>query len=113
MARSKKSTTANTASKAAVATVDPKAKSKTQVQEVRNQVTNVILDSSVEMARRVVQSAVENGQITTLKYLWETAGLFPAGGDAEEGDSDSLAKILLERMGLTTDIPDEGAEDGA
>lgn len=112
MAKTKSSPGAN-ARKLAADTPDPKARTKEQIQEVRNRVTNVILDGSVDMARRVVQAVAEGGQITTLKYLWETAGLFPGGDESDSGESDSLAKILLERMGLSPDMPEEDAESEA
>lgn len=93
-----------------VEVLDPKPRGKDQVQEIRNVVTNIILDGSVEMTRRAVRAVVEAGNITTLRYLWETAGLFPSEDQSENGEADSLAKILLERMGLTTDMPDARAE---
>jgi hypothetical protein len=88
---------------------DCRAKSKEEIQKARNGVTNVIVDGSVEMAARVVQSVAEGGQITALKYLWEISGLFPSEAEADDGEPDSLAKILLERMGIEGDIPVPGA----
>ncbi|HUM07193.1 MAG TPA: hypothetical protein VLT90_17120 [Terriglobales bacterium] len=87
---------------------DPKAKSKEEIQKVQNQVANVILDSSVEMAARVVQSVTESGQITALKFLWDAVGLFSGRNHADDEDPDTLAKILLERMGLEDESPGEG-----
>lgn len=112
MAKPKKNSRTSTPPRSAIE-VDAKARTKEQIQEVRNQVTNVILDSSVEMVNRVVQSVIDGGQITALKFLWETAGMFPNESQGENGESDSLAKILLERMGLTPDIPEDNTEDGA
>ena len=92
---------------------DPKARSKEEIQRVQNKVTNVILDHSVDMATRVVQSITEGGHITALKFLWQTVGLFPAGNPAEEDENpDVLAKILLEKMGLD-DAPPRKAETEA
>jgi len=56
---------------------DSKAKTSEEIQKVRNSVTNMILNSSEEMAARVVQSVTEGGQVAALKYLWEMAGMFP------------------------------------
>jgi hypothetical protein len=83
---------------------DSKAKTAEEIQKVRNSVTNMILGSSEEMAARVVQSVTEGGQVAALKYLWEMSGMFPfeAGDD---GERDSLAKILLARMGLQGKVP--------
>jgi len=86
---------------------DPKAKSKEEIQRLQNRVRNVIFDGSVEMAQRVVQSVTESGQIASLKFLWDVVGLFPEGEQDDESP-DTLAKILLERMGLEDD-PDSEA----
>ena len=92
---------------------DAQAKSKEEIERLRNKVANVILDHSVEMAMRVVQSVTEGGQITTLKFLWDVVGLFPEGKNAGDEDPDTLAKILLERMGLDDESPGEdGNRDG-
>jgi hypothetical protein len=89
---------------------DPKAKTAEEVQKVRNSVTNLILNSSHDMAARVVQSVTEGGQVAALKYLWEMSGLFPyEAGD--NGERDSLAKILLERMGLQGKVPVRAEDD--
>jgi hypothetical protein len=83
---------------------DSKAKTSEEIQKVRNSVTNMILNSSEEMAARVVQSVTEGGQVAALKYLWEMAGMFPFEA-GENGERDSLAKILLARMGLQGRVP--------
>ena len=83
---------------------DSKAKTSEEIQKVRNSVTNMILNSSEEMAARVVQSVTEGGQVAALKYLWEMAGMFPFEA-GENGERDSLAKILLARMGLQGKVP--------
>ena len=103
MAKAKKS-----AAKKSTPRADCKAKSNEEIQKVRNKVRNVIVDSSVEMATRVVQSVSESGQAAALKYLWEVSGLFRADGEAESGEPDSLAKILLERLGLKEEPPTHG-----
>jgi hypothetical protein len=81
-----------------------KAKTAEDIQNVRKNVTNMILSSSEEMAARVVQSVTEGGQVAALKYLWEMSGMFPFEA-GENGERDSLAKILLSRMGLQGKVP--------
>jgi hypothetical protein len=83
---------------------DSKAKTAEEIQKVRNSVTNLILSNSEEMAARVVQSVTEGGQVAALKYLWEMSGMFPFEV-GENGERDSLAKILLARMGLQGKVP--------
>src|SRR5882757_11441281 len=90
--------------------VDSKAKTAEEIQKVRNTVTNMILGSSKEMAARVVQSVTEGGQVAALKYLWEMSGMFPFEA-GENGERDSLAKILLARMGLQGKVPIIPGED--
>ena len=90
--------------------LDSKAKTAEEVQKVRNGVTNLILKSSQEMAARVVQSVTEGGQVAALKYLWEMSGLFPFEA-GENGERDSLAKILLARMGLQGRVPVIAGDD--
>jgi hypothetical protein len=101
------------ASKNDSAQVDSKAKSAEEIQQVRNRVANLIFDKSQAMAERVVQTVTEGGQVAALKYLWEMSGLFPFEGSDENGERESLAKILLERMGLQGKIPaTTGDEEG-
>ena len=92
--------------------VDSKAKSADEIQKVRNKVNNLIFNKSQEMATRVVQSVTEGGQVAALKYLWEMSGLFPFESSDENGERESLAKILLERMGLQAKIPANADDDG-
>ncbi len=99
------------AAKKKTARVDSKKKSADEIQKVRNQVTNMILGSSEKMAERVIQSVTEGGQVAALKYLWEMSGLFPFEANGDNGEADSLAKILLERMGLQEKPPKAGAEE--
>ena len=88
------------AAKKSTLRVDSKAKSAEEIQRVRNKVANLIYGNSEEMAARVVQSVTEGGQVAALKYLWEMAGLFPFEGAGDNGERESLTKILLQRMGL-------------
>ncbi len=90
--------------------VDTKAKTAEEIQKVRNSVTNVILKNSPAMAERVVKSVTEGGQVAALKYLWEMSGMFPFEA-GENGERDSLAKILLARMGLQGKVPVIAGDD--
>jgi hypothetical protein len=81
-----------------------KAKTAEEVQQIRNTVTNLILDSSEDMTKRVMKSVIEGGQVAALKFLWEMSGMFPFEA-GEDGERESLAKILLSRMGLQGQVP--------
>jgi hypothetical protein len=87
-----------------------------ELQAVRNQVANVIAKGAVVMTERIVQSLKEGGSATnatTMKFLFELAGLYPAE-PAESDEQESLAKILMQRLGFSEDtMPkvDEDAEE--
>jgi hypothetical protein len=61
MAKAKKS-----AAKAKPATVTAVAKKAEEIQRVRNKVTNLIMDESLEMTKRAVRSVKEGGNVTSL-----------------------------------------------
>jgi hypothetical protein len=88
------------------------AKKPEEIRKIRNQVTSVILNGSLAMTNRMVREVSEEGNISALKFLWETARLFPAG-EAEEdpNSSDALAKSLLKALGLPTEPPSEDEEE--
>ena len=111
-AKAKKTTSKKDTPKSAPSTHATGSKTKTteEVQQIRNTVTNLILDSSEEMTKRVMKSVIEGGQVAALKFLWEMSGMFPfeAGDD---GERESLAKILLSRMGLQGRLPVIAGDD--
>lgn len=102
MAKAKKS-----CAKAKAPAVTAVAKTPEEIQRVRNKITNVVMDESPEMVKRLVRSVNERGNVATLKYLWEMTGLFPVPPEAEDSEDNMLAKTLLQRMGLSTDMPGE------
>jgi len=110
--KAKKTTSKKDTPKSAPSTHATGSKTKTaeEVQQIRNTVTNLILDSSEEMTKRVMKSVIEGGQVAALKFLWEMSGMFPfeAGDD---GERESLAKILLSRMGLQGRLPVIAGDD--
>jgi hypothetical protein len=108
MAKAKKGT-----AKKNVARTASVAKKPEEMQKVRNQVANVIVDGSVEMAKRVVRSVSEEGNINALKFLWEFANLFPTPETEEDPEEqETLAKILLKGLRLPAELPSEEKEPG-
>ncbi len=77
-----------------------------EMQEARDQVTNVIVDASVDMAKRVVQAVNERGSFLGLQYLWKMAGMFPAPEGRDGPERGSLAQSLIEQLGLCSEIPE-------
>jgi hypothetical protein len=100
MAKARKRAARKDAAKAKVTAVVKKPE---DIQNVRNKITNAIVDESVEMAQRVVQSVKEGGNATTLKYLWEVAGLFPADPATAGEEQEPLARTLMQRLGFSMD----------
>ena len=84
-----------------------------ELQNARNQVANVIVNASVDMTKRVVRSVSESGNVVALRFLWEIAGLFPASVPEGIENQESIAKSLIEKLGLYDEFPashDEGSD---
>jgi hypothetical protein len=77
-----------------------------EMQEARDQVTNVIVDASVDMTKRVVQAVNERGSVMGLQFLWKMAGMFPAPEGRDRPGRGSLAQTLIEQLGLCEEIPE-------
>ena len=61
----------------------------------------------------LVESAIaeaDKGHFTAMKYLFEMIGLYPATGRGETPEEDSLAKTLLQRLGLPEEPSHEHPE---
>ncbi len=58
-------------------------------------------NSATEIAAGMINAAL-SGELAPAKYLFEMAGLYPATAETEatNPEEDSLAHILLKRMGL-------------
>jgi len=85
------------------------AKRPEEMQRARNEVVNLIVDSSVEMTQRVVRAVREGGSLPALRYLWEVAGLFPIAPEADDSEPDA-AKALLQKLGLYDELRRHEAE---
>lgn len=68
---------------------------------VRKDISNIVGNSATEIAAGMINAALA-GELAPAKYLFEMAGLYPAREetDAANPEEDSLAQILLKRMGL-------------
>ena len=65
----------------------------------------MVKENAKDMAQKVLQKAIEDGELAPTKYLLEMAGVYPAATDGGEGseEEDCLAKTLLDRLGLPTE----------
>lgn len=91
------------ASKPAKRNGSSKAKKPVDLVEVRKDITNIVGSEATQLARAVVEEG-RKGQLAPVKYLFEVAGLYPvAEGNLAKPEGESLAKTLLDRLGLPTD----------
>lgn len=67
---------------------------------LRQQITKLVTDNALAMVDTTIEH-VKNGQYQALKYLFEMVGLYPATTDEETPQEDSLAKILMKRLGIS------------
>jgi len=81
----------------------PVKKADVDLKEARQKVKNAIGEKAEELAVAVAREAVQKAQAQPMKILFEMIGLFPES-DAERAaaaDDQSLAKTLLDRLGLS------------
>ena len=78
------------------------------LEAVRGEVRNLICDEAVEMAGAVIEQA-KGGHYQAMKCLFEMIGLFPAVAPEEKEKEDSLAGMLLNRLGIAEGTHPEAA----
>ena len=66
---------------------------------VRKSLSNIVGAQAKTITKIVVQQA-KDGQLATMKYLFEMAGVYPASTEelGERPEEDSLARTLMERL---------------
>ena len=67
--------------------------------EIRRQITYLVGNGAVGMVESTMEQ-VGKGHYLGMKYLFEMIGLYPATGADDEPMEDTLAAILLRRLGL-------------
>ena len=77
---------------------------------LRQQISKLVADDALEMVSSTIEQ-VNQGQYQALKYLFEMVGLYPATSAEETPQADSLAKILLSRLGISEE-PDPARTTG-
>jgi nitrogenase molybdenum-iron protein alpha/beta subunit len=83
-----------------------------ELQDARNRVINVIVDSSVDMTKGAVRSVNEKSNISALRSLCEIAGMFPTSASDDFEEQESLAKSLIEKLGLYEEFCSGGDRKG-
>ncbi len=64
------------------------------------EVTELVAKNAVPIVRQAIESVTEEGQYQAIKCLFEMIGLYPAAAQDESPLQDSLARTLLDRLGL-------------
>jgi hypothetical protein len=79
----------------------PISKEPVDMARVRKEISNMLGNSATEIAAGMIKAALA-GELAPAKYLFEMAGLYPVTEETEATNpqEDSLAHILLKRMGL-------------
>ena len=67
--------------------------------EIRRQINDIVGHGAVGMVEATIDQ-VGKGHYLGMKYLFEMIGLYPATSNEEAPTEDSLAAILLRRLGL-------------
>jgi hypothetical protein len=67
--------------------------------EIRQQITNLVGNDAVGMVE-ITMEEVGKGHYLGMKYLFEMIGLYPATGEEGTLVPDSMATILMRRLGL-------------
>ena len=69
--------------------------------EVRNDIAKIVKSGAKKIAKAVMVQAT-SGQLATVKYLFEVAGVYPPLTDGSQAtkDEDCLAKTLLDQLGI-------------
>lgn len=71
--------------------------------QIQEQITSLVSSHAVEMVDATIKQ-VDQGHYLAMKYLFKMIGLYPATAPEEAAQEDSLAKILLQRLGLPEEI---------
>jgi hypothetical protein len=79
----------------------PKAERPVDIVEARENINRLVRGSAKDIATKMIEVAKDTGQLALAKYLFEVGGLYPPREQtAGQPKEDSLAEILLRRLGL-------------
>ncbi len=79
---------------------------------IRESISRSVGNEATGMVGQTIEEA-KKGHYAALKYLFEISGLYPTNGEPEAtGEEESLARILLRRLGLPQ-AQEEGEGQGA
>jgi hypothetical protein len=100
------------AKKGSKRTVSAKKAKETLPGEVHQELSSMVRESAAEMTDAAIRQG-KSGQLATVKYLFEMAGVFPKTTETAEGSprEDSLAETLLHRLNIPIEPVHREGED--
>jgi hypothetical protein len=78
---------------------------------LRRKITQLVAKNAVPLVRQAIDAVKEEGQYQAIKYLFEMIGLYPAVAQDESRAQESLARTLLDHLGLNeASVEEQDAE---
>jgi hypothetical protein len=74
---------------------------------LRQEISGLVARNAVSMVQQAIDAVHEEGQYQAIRFLFEMIGLYPAAANEESPAEDSLARLLLERLGLPSQYTNE------
>ena len=73
---------------------------------VRQRIINLVGNNASEMVKTSIEELKKRGNLATLKFLFESVGLFPCpAGEQASAEDDSLTANLFKRLGAPENGP--------
>jgi hypothetical protein len=88
----------------------PPATAATDLPELRRQIIELVAQNAVPMVQQAIDAVREGGQYQAIKFLFEMIGLYPASADENSPVEDSLARTLLDHLGLPNSATSDDSE---
>jgi len=82
-----------------------------ELSAVRRKISELVARHAVPMVQQVIDAAREEGQYQAMKFLFEMVGLYPAAAQEESPLQESLARLLLDQLGLPNVQPGKQVSD--
>jgi len=67
---------------------------------LRREISGLVARNALSMVQETIDAVHEDGQYQAIRFLFEMVGLYPFTAQEEPAGADSLAGLLLERLGL-------------
>jgi hypothetical protein len=81
--------------------------------KLRGKITDLVVRNAVGMVQCAIDGVMEEGQYQAIKYLFEMVGIYPAVGGQTEEPEDTLAKILLQHLGVAVPEAEQVSGDSS